>query len=66
MVERVIRAMNATTNAARVIDGKITFCQLPVPPAGSHFKITAKTTTSIRPSQNTGMDMPKRAEMVTR
>ncbi len=61
-----MRAMNATTNEASVTDGRITCCQLPVPPAGSHFRMTEKTTTSMMPSQNTGMDIPKSEAMVTR
>ena len=61
-----MRAMKATTNAASVTEGNTTCCQLPVPPAGSHLRVIEKTMTNIRPSQNTGMDMPKRAEDVTR
>ena len=66
MVERVIRAINATTKEARVIEGKITCCQLPVPPAGSHCRIRLqRDITNIRPSQNTGIEIPKRADIVT-
>ena len=54
------------TKAVKVIEGRMTCFQVPMPPAGSHWSQTAKTTTSIRPNQNTGMEMPKRAVEVTK
>ncbi len=65
MLDRVIRAMKATTKAARVSEGRMTCFQLPVPPAGSQLRTIENTTTSIKPSQKTGIEMPKRAVEVT-
>ena len=52
--------------AASEMLGMIKYSMPPVPPAGSHFNMTEKTRTSIRPSQKTGMLIPKRADEVAR
>ncbi len=61
MLERVMRAIRAAEPVPKVIAGRIRCEIVPRPVAGSHPRVTAKSTISISPSQKTGIETPNRA-----
>ena len=62
MDERVSRMSPATANQPSVMPGRRTWSGVPRPEVGSRCRITPKTSTSSRPSQNGGTAWPSAAK----
>ena len=61
MADRTMRIFAATVNQPRVMAGRMKLFQSYRPDGGTQPSITAKKKIIIMPSQNGGMDCPKRA-----
>ena len=64
MEERVYRAMVLMGSRKKAITGMIQYCGPSQPPDGSHWRITAKTTSSAMPTTKLGNTVPPTAKVV--
>jgi hypothetical protein len=61
MLDRVILAMIPADAVPKTTAGRINVFHPPMPPEGSHRRVTEKNRINISPHQKTGMETPKSA-----